>query len=343
MMLSYALLAALLLGFILTFAATPLVIRYNTKKKKTGSDVHKLDKREIPEMGGAAIMLGFTLAVVATATLYGTSHLTLNPKPVYAGLAVFLIAGLVGLIDDLFKLHHHVKPLLLLCAAIPLILLRTGTPAITLPYLTVDFTSLLGLNLAIIYWLVVVPLGITGAANVVNMLAGFNGLMSGQGLVYCSALAVIALLAGSPEAALLFAAMAGAQAAFLYFNRAPARVFPGDVGTLSLGALVAAGIIIGNIEFVGVLVLLPHLVNASMSLLSVGSFFEERQFMREKLSALDISPQGLISFTRLEKPVTLCKLLLYKRPQREGLLVFKLNMLTLFSSIIALAWFLRLK
>ncbi|MFH1721829.1 MAG: hypothetical protein ABH950_04400, partial [Candidatus Altiarchaeota archaeon] len=162
-----------------------------------------------------------------------------------------------------------------------------------------------------------VPVGVTGASNVVNMLAGFNGLMSGLGIISCLSLTLVSLSLGQYTSAYLLLTMVGAQAAFHLFNRYPAKVFPGDTGTLSLGALITAAIVVGNIEFWGVLFLGVHILNATMSLGSVGRFFEEKTFRKEKFSALHIWEDGRISFDVLEKPITLCKTFLYKRPQME--------------------------
>jgi UDP-N-acetylglucosamine--dolichyl-phosphate N-acetylglucosaminephosphotransferase len=335
---SYALLGCFVTSFIFVFAATPVAISRLKSRGITGKDGHKPNKPEVPEMGGVSILLGYSVAVILCASVLIGSNLGVNPTLVVAALGAFLIAGAVGVIDDLYKLSHRVKPVLLLLAALPIILLNASKPEVTLPFLTIDFTNVGGYDVSPLFWLMIVPLGITGAGNVVNMLAGFNGLMSGLGVISCSALALISLVLGRLEAAFIFTGMAGAQMAFLHFNKYPAKVFPGDVGTLSLGALIAAGLIIGKIEFIGVLVLLPHIVNASMSLLSVGGFFEEKQFRKEKMSALQISPEGLISFTKLEKPLTLCKLLLYRQPQSESTLVLKVCALSLISSSVAIIY-----
>jgi UDP-N-acetylglucosamine--dolichyl-phosphate N-acetylglucosaminephosphotransferase len=323
-------------AFILTFACTPYLIRKLRQMNIVGVDGHKPDKPEIPEMGGLSMLFGYTIALLAAAFFISQADPGLDITPIYAVLGVFIIAAAIGAADDLYKLHHHRKPLMLLFAATPLILLKTGVPEIAFPFYTLDFTSLLGYDLTWLYWLIIVPIGVTGAANVVNMLAGFNGLMSSLAVTSCTAMALVSLALGEHTAALVFATMVGAQLAFLRFNWTPARIFPGDVGTLGFGALYAAAIIAWNMEFAGLIVFLPYLINGSMSLLSVGRFFEEKQFKQEKLAALEVTEDGLISFNKLEKPITLCKLMLYNRPQRESTLVLKLAVLSVISSIFAL-------
>jgi len=49
--------------------------------------------------------------------------------------------------------------------------------------------------------------------------------------------------------------------AFLYYNWYPARIFPGDIGTLSIGAVIATSVIIGNIETVGAILMAMYAVD----------------------------------------------------------------------------------
>ncbi len=324
-------------AFAVTYYAMPYLIARFRAAGLTGVDGHKADKPEVPEMGGVGILAGYSLGLLAAGGLLALEASGFSLVPVYAALSVFLLAGLIGILDDLVKLHHAIKPVLLLFAAVPLIVARAGVPEIRFPFFTLDFASLGGFDLAFLYWLVVVPLAVTGTANISNMLAGFNGLMSGLGVIACGGLALVSAFTGNVHALLIFLPMMGAQLAFHRFNIAPAKIFPGDVGTLSLGALVAAGLVVGNMEFVGVLFFAPHLVNAVLSLGSVGGFFEEKRFRREKLSALDIADDGRISFTRLEKPVTLSKLLLYNKPQTEYAFVTKIHAIAFAAAVLVVA------
>jgi len=117
------------------------------------------------------------------------------------------------------------------------------------------------INFGIFYALLLVPMGIAGASNVTNMLAGFNGLEAGMGLVACSALSFIAFKLGEIEALIVLLAMCGALLAFLFYNWYPARVLIGDIGTLSIGAVIASAVIIGNFETAGIIVILPYAID----------------------------------------------------------------------------------
>jgi UDP-N-acetylglucosamine--dolichyl-phosphate N-acetylglucosaminephosphotransferase len=116
-------------------------------------------------------------------------------------------------------------------------------------------------NFWVFYPMVLVPLGVTGAANAVNMLAGFNGLEVGMGLVAMGSLAVIAASLGATTSLVLLLAGIGSLLGILYFNWYPARVFVGDVGTLSIGAIIAASVIVGNFEAAGIIVIIPYAID----------------------------------------------------------------------------------
>ncbi|MBI5553663.1 MAG: hypothetical protein HY917_02875, partial [Candidatus Diapherotrites archaeon] len=97
-----------------------------------------------------------------------------------------------------------------------------------------------------------IPIGITGASNAFNMLAGFNGLEAGQGIIIIGALSIVALFEGKMLALLLGIAMLGSLLAFLYHNWFPAKVFGGDSLTLLIGCTIATMAILGNMEKAGI-------------------------------------------------------------------------------------------
>jgi UDP-N-acetylglucosamine--dolichyl-phosphate N-acetylglucosaminephosphotransferase len=117
------------------------------------------------------------------------------------------------------------------------------------------------IDFGIVYSLVLVPLGVTGAANAFNMVAGFNGLEVGLGLVSFGSLAIIAAHLGQTTSLLILLAGTGALLGISVHNWYPAKVFVGDVGTLTIGATIAAAVIIGDFETAGFVLFLPHAVD----------------------------------------------------------------------------------
>ena len=117
------------------------------------------------------------------------------------------------------------------------------------------------IDLWIFYPLVVIPIGVTVAANAVNMLAGFNGLEVGLGIVAMGSLAIVAACLGEVTSLILLLSGLGALLGCLYFNWYPAKIFVGDVGTLTIGAIIAAAVIVGNFEIAGIIVIIPYAVD----------------------------------------------------------------------------------
>src|SRR3990172_8488481 len=91
-----------------------------------------------------------------------------------------------------------------------------------------------------------VALGVTSAGNAANMLEGLNGLGSGLAVIITTTLIVLSILEQADEGLFLLFPLLGALLAFLWFNRYPARVFPGDSMTLFSGAAIASAAVISS-------------------------------------------------------------------------------------------------
>lgn len=238
-----------------TFVLLRLLIPRLVRAGIVGKDMNKPEQPAVAEMGGLGIIGGFgmgVLVLIALRTFFTIEALaSVNIVEVFAVLATVLLIALIGMVDDLIGVHQRWKAVIPVLAAIPLIVIEVGQKTMTLPFMgIVDF--------GIFYPVVLVPVGVTGAANAFNMLAGFNGLEVGMGAVAVGALAVIAAHLGEVTSLMLLLAALGALLTTLYFNWYPAKVFIGDVGTLTIGTVIATAVIIGNFEWAGVIVILPH-------------------------------------------------------------------------------------
>jgi len=245
-------------SFITTLLLTKLWIRAAKRFGLTGKDMNKLNGKQVAEEGGIAVLFGTVAGIFAyiffkTFFLKTETHITL----IFAVICSLLFAGFLGFIDGILGwkkgLKQWQKPFLTLPAAIPLMVLDAGHSTMTLP--------LIGLvNLGIFYPLIFVPIGIMGAANGFNMFAGMNGLEAGMGAVILSALGTIALFTNQPWLALIAFATVAALLAFMLFNKYPAKVFPGDVLTYSVGALIAMLAILGNMEKAALVLFTPYFI-----------------------------------------------------------------------------------
>ena len=244
----------LVFSFLVTVVLSHFLIPRLKRAGMVGKDVNKPEKPEVAEMGGIAIVAGLTAGVLLAVFLNTFLAFHFNLLYVLAALITIHAVAFIGIVDDIIDIPQKVKALLPLFAAIPLVAVAAGSTSMSVPFLG-------EVNLGLIYLFILVPLGVAVASNLTNMLAGFNGMEAGMGSVVFAAAAILAFAHGNPEMLVIFLPMLGALLAFLLFNKYPAQVFPGDVGNLTIGAVLAAGVIIGNFEMAGALLLLPYIID----------------------------------------------------------------------------------
>ena len=308
------------LGFALTYVLTPIIASKTARSGIVGIDVHKLDKRKVPEMGGLSIVIGLGASTIVSMIIF-PEHFA----KFIAFLLTVLIAGFVGVRDDIKPLNPKLKPLLTAAASIPILLLGVFYPRPSLPFIGRT-------RLTIVYPLLI-PFAVAVPANAVNMMNPFNGVMTGTCSVISLVLAISMMIAGRTEDAILAAALLGCLLAFHRFNKYPARVFSGDTGDLSVGAALGALAIIGRVEVAAVVAMIPHIVNAFYLLSTLGGLYERRQISNR--------PTRVLSDGRIEAtddrhaPVTLTRMILAQGPLREPEIVSIMIVLTAIASAFA--------
>jgi len=249
-------LVAFVPSFLIALSVAPVLIPRLSRAGIAGKDLHKPNQPRVAEMGGLAIVVGFSGGILVSSAAISFFHVfpEVEIAILLAGLSTILLTGLIGILDDLLGMHQGVKAALPVLAALPLMAVRAGQTSMTVP--------LLGrLDFWIFYPLVLLPAGVTVAANAVNMVAGFNGLEAGLGIVAMGSLAVIATLLKETTALVLLLSGLGALLGILRYNWYPAKMFVGDVGTLSIGAILAASCVVGNFETAGVILLIPYAID----------------------------------------------------------------------------------
>lgn len=267
--------AAVLLGVclcagLLTVVAGRLVIPWLVRKKLNDGEQRKAsdylnmlhaDKKNTPTMGGA-----FLVPMVLVAAALGGGLLTwlgADPFKVWSvlglGAGVVLGHAMLGLYDDYCKLTKRGKDGISgkkkLAAQTAIAVLACtggyfvwGGGELVLPFVQVQ----LG-------WLMI-PIGafvMVGASNAYNLTDGLDGLAGGTGAIAFYALggatALFAVFGQTDPSiswtvAVLGTAAAGGLVGFLFWNRHPAKVFMGDTGSLSLGALLGFMATMGRME-----------------------------------------------------------------------------------------------
>ena len=295
--------------------AIPGLLRKMREGGMVGRDVNKSTKHEVPELGGIAALFGFTISlsiIVGVQKIVGD----IAEPPYLAAISVFFIAAMVGLIDDISNIPQRVKIVGVGFAALPLMLVHLGTEV---PFPFGHSIALIG-TWYFVYWLLLVPAGVTGVANAMNMSAGYNGLESGQIAIISTAMLVILLVRGSPEhSVIIMAALVGAAIGLYAFNRYPAKVFIGDIGTLGMGAALAAGIILGHIELYGIIAILPAFYEGFATF-----YYSQIQCVPDRRHACHhpiIREDGNLEPPKGAERYTLAYLLLSRKPMTEQQLV----------------------
>lgn len=252
-----------------------------------GKDMHKPGTPEAAEMGGLSIIIGFSAGVLLAIMLNTFSGLGFNIVFILAGLLTVHTLAFIGIIDDLLDVPQWAKAFIPLVSAVPLIAVKAaGSTSMLIPFIGM-------VDLGVLYILVLIPLGIAVSSNLTNMLAGFNGLEAGMGAAIFGCMSVVAWSHGQAEMLVLYLPMLGALLGFLPKNWFPARAFPGDVGTLPIGAVLATGVIIGNLESAGALIMLLFVADFLIKLYN-GFPKTFAKLEGRKLYAPSARPRGLI-------------------------------------------------
>lgn len=246
----------LLISFIISFILFPVMIIRLKKAGIVGKNMNSAIQEEVAEMGGLVIVVGFgagIFTVIAVKTFFNIFP-SVDLISILVALSTILIVVLIGIFDDLVSMPQQIKAFMPLFAALPLIVIKGGSTFMRIPFWG-------NVNFGLLYTLVIIPLEVTIAANAVNMLAGFNGLEVGMGIIAVGSLVIIAYLLGKITVLVILLAILGALLATLYYNWYPAKILVGDVGTLTIGAIIATVVIMGNFEIAGAILLIPYMLD----------------------------------------------------------------------------------
>ena len=261
------LLTTIFISFFCTFLIMPLWIKKAKQIKLIWEDMNKPGQlKNVAGSGGLVVVFGFILGVllyIAIKTFYFQNDGIVNSY-IFALISVILLSSIVGLVDDLFGwqeggLSIRSRIFIILFSAIPLMVINAGDSIIILPFIG-------NINLGIIYPLFFIPIGILGATTTFNFLAGYNGLEASQGMIILAALAYVTYVTGSAWLSIIALCMVASLFAFYIFNKYPAKVFPGDVMTYSVGALIAGITILGNIEKIAIIFFIPYIAETILKL-----------------------------------------------------------------------------
>ncbi|MFQ3274962.1 MAG: UDP-N-acetylglucosamine--dolichyl-phosphate N-acetylglucosaminephosphotransferase [Candidatus Nanohaloarchaea archaeon] len=345
--------AAGFLSFVSVLVGVPYARKYLLSSGIYGIDQQKKGKPKIATSGGVVVLFGLlfsTTAFLGVGKLLGVGT---NVELVLASLCSINIIALIGLIDDIHVgdeirvesptnklleimdvfgsdvkisdevdrvgLSQFTKMLFVLPAVFPLMAVGAGSWEMTFPFIGV-------IDWGLLYPLVLLPLGLLFVANVVNMLAGTNGLSAGLSFVASAGLAVFAVANGELEAALIAISLCGALAGFLAYNWYPASILPGDSLTYLCGATLFSTMVLGNMEKFGVFIFAPWF--AEFALKARGRF-NAHSWGRLENGSLKNQHEGIYSLTHIfmsrsfnEEEITAALIILEAFIVAIGLLLF---------------------
>jgi phospho-N-acetylmuramoyl-pentapeptide-transferase len=291
-----ALLVGAAFGLVVSILGTPIAIRV-LRRRQIGQFIQEeieghQHKQGTPTMGGVVFVPAVVIAyVVAHVRLWTpTSGLTFDMEPLGPGgmLAILALLGMasIGFLDDLIKytrkrslgLSKRAKFGGQLSIAA---LFAWGADAAGVST-ELAFARPLGLDLGV-FFVVLVLLMLTGAANGANLADGMDGLAAGSGALMFGAYTIISFWQWrNPEAypastdprelAIIAAAMLGAILGFLWWNAPPARIFMGDVGSNAIGGLLAALALLTDTHLLLVLIAGLYVAETLSVILQVASF-----------------------------------------------------------------------
>jgi UDP-GlcNAc:undecaprenyl-phosphate GlcNAc-1-phosphate transferase len=229
--------AALAGSLLLTPLVAALARRQGLLDQPDGA--RKLHLLPVPRCGGVAVFGAFVGAWCLAAALAG-SGTALDLESALPLLLAATIVMLTGLVDDVRGLPPFAKILAQTAAGLLLFAAGYRVETIGVPWGgTVDL-GLLALPVTLAW--------IVGMSNAFNLIDGLDGLAAGVALVATVTLVAVAASNGRTTTLVLTAALAGALLGFLRYNFNPAKVFLGDSGSLTVGFLLAAFAIGGNLK-----------------------------------------------------------------------------------------------
>lgn len=188
----------------------------------------KVHGAPVPRVGGVAIFASVIGAYgLLLVVRLSSGHIVLEDLPLVLRIlpSLAVVFG-IGLIDDIVSTS-------------PWIRLTAETLAATLAWIggiqivamgSISFSGEIASFVVTVLWIVT-------CTNAINLIDGVDGLASGVSLFAAITMLIAALLDHNFPMALAIVPLAGALLGFLRFNFAPASIFLGDCGSLTLGFL----------------------------------------------------------------------------------------------------------
>jgi UDP-N-acetylmuramyl pentapeptide phosphotransferase/UDP-N-acetylglucosamine-1-phosphate transferase len=231
--------------FIVLFGIPSIITIAKLKGLYDSHSDRKLHTSKIPRLGGLAIFASFALSVC----LWGGPDM---PRLQYlsAGLIILFFSGLK---DDIIMLSPVNKLIMQIFSAG----LVCGIEGLRIT----NFQGILGIyDLPVWVSIFISMFTLIVITNAFNLIDGVDGLAGGLGLIISLTYSIWFYLIGEYAWASISFALSGSLFGFLFYNFAPAKIFMGDAGSLTIGFLISV-FTIKFIEFGNI----PHTTDLSIN------------------------------------------------------------------------------
>ena len=238
-----------------------------------------LHRTPTPRTGGVAIMGALYLGVLIFGVIGWIGSSPDESMPVLDSTGWFIVMttgviSIVSLVEDRRGLPIAVRLGVHLLAA-ALIVIGSGLmlPSTAVPILGVISWGWIAAPFTIMF--------LVWMANLYNFMDGMDGFAGGMTVIGCGLLGYFGWQAHHPVISVIATLQSAAAAGFLVHNFPPAKIFMGDVGSVSTGFLAAALIVLGCRDgvfdlWVSVIIFSPFILDATVTLV-------RRAFRHEKV------------------------------------------------------------
>jgi len=306
------------IAFLSIYVFTPILIKFLEKRNLSVKDVNKKDNVMVPRHGGISIVIGLIASEIALYAFFPISE-------ILAVVIVSILGFSVGIVDDRKVMGGWFKPVALAFCAAPILLLGAYDSNLDFPLF--GSVSIPSLYLA----LVVFMIPITG--NTINSIDVLNGVASGFTTIASFALAISLFILQNYEIGITCLALAFVSLAFYKYHKFPSKIFPGDSGALTLGATYGVIAIVGHVEVIAAIAILPAIINSFLFLSSVKKVVEHREIKNPTTHTDDFKLKSTDDKTT---PITLVRLIVAKKPLSEKQICNEIFKLTTLSGVLAI-------
>lgn len=254
---------AIMLGFVISMVFGFFFVKFARRKNVRQNTSRTVGERHIkkdgtPTMGGFIFIIPTLISLLL---LYIRGSITWSSN-LFILIFVFVAYAMLGFYDDYLKLKYKnnkgfstsTKFLIQMAIALVFfyIFMKNGGEAV------LWITSLgISINMGWVFGIFILCV-LVGTSNAVNITDGQDGLAGGLSVIAFLAFGIIAWntgwMEGYEEVAIFCFLLVGSLLGFLLYNTHPAKIFMGDLGSLSLGAALATVAILTRHELSLVLV-----------------------------------------------------------------------------------------